>query len=194
VKTFSIEELLSADATKMAALRALAGLALPDAWLAAGFVRNFVWDALHGYPPTPLNDLDVIVSDSQDSEGVRGREAQAELLNQLQEHQWQVTSQALMHLRNGDRPYLDCADAMSFWPEIETASGARINRADGIEVNAPFGLDSLMAGRITANPKRAREIFLDRVRSKRWLQQWPRLELTDPRAAQALKSMDKKSP
>ena len=35
------------------------------AWLAAGFIRNLVWDQQHGYlRPTPLPDIDVIYLDA----------------------------------------------------------------------------------------------------------------------------------
>lgn len=37
------------DRWRMAALRQAREAALPDWWLAAGFVRNLVWDRLHGY-------------------------------------------------------------------------------------------------------------------------------------------------
>jgi len=90
-----------------------------------------------------------------------------------------------MHLRNGDRPYRDCADALTFWPEIETAVGVRLDGDGDIELLAPFGIDSLLAGRLTANPKRDRSIFLDRIRSKRWLDTWPDLELSHAWVAEA---------
>lgn len=52
---------LGADPVRCGLLAVPADLQLPDAWLAAGFVRNRVWDRLHGYPePIPLADLDVI--------------------------------------------------------------------------------------------------------------------------------------
>lgn len=183
MKTASINSLLKNDPSRMTALRAVATLDLPDAWLAAGFVRNLVWDALHGYSPTPLNDLDVIFFDPCDSDGARAWRAKADLKSQLPGHQWQVKNQALMHVRNGDRPYRDCEDAMRFWPEIETAVAARIDDAGQVELLAPFGTASLMAGRLTANSKRDRELFLDRLRSKQWLQRWPGLRLTDERVA-----------
>ena len=56
-----ISRLLKASTTHHEALRIVAALDLPDCWIAAGFVRNLVWDHLHGIsPPTPLNDIDVI--------------------------------------------------------------------------------------------------------------------------------------
>ena len=55
-----IRQWLREDEARMAALKVLAAVAPSDAWLAAGFVRNLVWDRLHGYSvSTPLNDLDV---------------------------------------------------------------------------------------------------------------------------------------
>jgi hypothetical protein len=181
-----LETLLRADPVRVSALQALSALGLPDAWLAAGFVRNAVWDARHGYPSTPLNDVDVIFFDSMDADGDRARRAERALAERLPELRWQVRNQARMHSRNDDRPYRDCADAMSFWPEIETAVGARLDGDGEIELLAPFGTGSLLAGRLTANPKRARATFFDRVRSKRWLEIWPRLELADAWAAEAL--------
>lgn len=57
----AIEQWLANDEKRMQALRIAASYNLPDWWLAAGFVRNLVWDQLHGYAqPTPLNDLDLI--------------------------------------------------------------------------------------------------------------------------------------
>jgi hypothetical protein len=34
----------------MRVLRAVAAQRLPDGWVGAGFIRNAVWDALHGVP------------------------------------------------------------------------------------------------------------------------------------------------
>jgi len=78
-----IVSILSADPLRVSALRAVAILELPDAWLAAGFVRNAVWDARHGYPPTPLNDLDVIFFDAEDPDGDRARRTQEELMQRM---------------------------------------------------------------------------------------------------------------
>ena len=52
---------------RMAMLRAVASLRLPDAWVAAGAVRNAVWDSLHEYrTSTPLSDIDVVWFDPDD--------------------------------------------------------------------------------------------------------------------------------
>ncbi len=165
------------DSQRLQALSCLARLNLPDAWIAAGFVRNCVWDALHGYAPTPLNDIDVIYYDASDSNGILGQEAQAYLCAQASSWRWQVKNQALMHFRNQDRPYLNCEDAMTYWPEQETAVAVRLTAEEKLEILAPFGLSSLLAGQITYNPRRSLVFFRNRIESKGWLSQWPRLQV-----------------
>ena len=49
-----IEELMFLDQQRMEMLKVVAGLALPDCCIAAGFVRNLVWDHLHGNPPKQI--------------------------------------------------------------------------------------------------------------------------------------------
>lgn len=169
---------LKADAYRMQALAVLAQLPLADALIAAGFVRNLVWDHLHGYQsPTPLQDLDVIYFDRSDCGVARDRQLEAQL-QALWPAPWSVKNQARMHRRNGDAPYQSSADAMRYWPEVETAVGARL--ADNGEplLVAPLGLDSLFAGDITLNPNRPKPVdFQQRLNAKGWLTTWPKLRL-----------------
>lgn len=173
---------LSADPVRYGLLAALADLNLPDAWLAAGFVRNLVWDRLHGHAePTPLADLDVIYFDAADCRPERDREIEALLAAQAPGWPWSVKNQARMHLRNGDRPYRHCRDAMAHWPEVETALAARLTPAGAIEVISPFAQSGLFALHLTPNPWRPRpEAFRQRVATKGWLGRWPRLRIQAP--------------
>jgi hypothetical protein len=42
-------------------------LKLPDGYIAAGYIRNRVWDHLHGFTErTPLNDVDVVYFNPHD--------------------------------------------------------------------------------------------------------------------------------
>jgi uncharacterized protein len=175
---------IAADAERMAALAEAAALDLPDWCLAAGFVRNLAWDRL--YRPgrtTPLNDLDLIYFDPDDSRPARDRELEMRLRSQSG-RPWSVKNQARMHLRNQDPPYRSCADAMRYWPEIETAVGVRLGLADGeLSLVAPFGVDALFAGTITLNPHRPKPaVFRQRLAEKRWLAHWPGLRLAGDEA------------
>ena len=59
-----ILKIISKDKWQMHVLGLVRDLGLPDWWIGAGFVRNKVFDYLHGYKKrTPLNDVDVIYFD-----------------------------------------------------------------------------------------------------------------------------------
>ncbi len=175
--TKQVIDLVLSDPLRVQALEALHSLDIEYAYLAAGFVRNCVWDALHDKPKaTPLNDVDVIYFDQHSSS-----EHQFQIEQQLQkimpQLNWEVRNQALMHHKNGDRPYRDCVDAMSFWPEQETAVAIRKVAANEYQLVTAFGVQSLLGGFITPNPKRELAVCLARVKQKQWLAQWPRLTL-----------------
>ena len=62
-----IADIIAQDPVGMKQLRAVRMLALPDWCIAAGFVRNRVWDHLHGIaPPRPPADIDVLYYDATD--------------------------------------------------------------------------------------------------------------------------------
>ncbi len=172
-----LQQLIQADQQRMAILRKVAALQLPDCWVAAGFVRNLVWDHLHGYDATPLNDVDVIYYDIKHKDIEHSHQVQTQLCRQSPEINWEVKNQAIMYQRNGHAPYTDTADAMSYWPEKETAVGVRLGDEGGIDIIAPWGIESLFAGHITYNPKRERSLFNARIAGKKWLQRWSKLKV-----------------
>ena len=135
-----------------------------------------VWDYLHG-KATPLNDIDVVFFDSEDPENTRAREAEIFLSNEHPEFKWEVRNQALMHLRNKDKPYINTIDAMSYWPEKETAIAASISNEGKVSIASAFGLESLKLGKITYNNRRPIDTFKSRLCSKQWLKTWPNLQV-----------------
>ena len=174
----SITQLILKDTKRLRLLKLLASLDLKDAYIAAGFVRNMVWDELHQKTePTALNDVDVVFFDESDIDNSLAKVALARLQNLDNTVFWQVKNQALMHVKNQDKPYLSTAHAMRYWPEKETAIGVRINQFQKIEVLAPFGTHSLYKGVISHNPNRDKAVFLERVSNKGWLDTWPKLRI-----------------
>ena len=106
------------DARMMRTLRTVRDLQLPDWWIAAGFLRNKVWDILHEYhEPTPLNDVDVVYFDERNADEDDDSEWERRLKRIDPSTPWSVKNQARMHLRNGHSPYESATDAMSRWPE-----------------------------------------------------------------------------
>ncbi len=174
-------EWINSDRERLNAVTLAAELGLKDWCIAAGFIRNLVWDKLHDYNEnSALNDIDLIYFDS----ALNSKEEDTELEYLLRSRSnlpWSVKNQARMHIRNGDQPYECTEDAMRFWTEIETAIGVKLNSKGEMELIAPFGLESLFANTITVNPHRSKlEDFEHRLRSKDWLKRWPKLRVEYP--------------
>ena len=146
--------------------------------MAAGFVRNLVWDHLHNKPvSTPLNDIDVIYFDADEADNNMYLKYEKTLTILMPQVNWEVRNQAKMHARNGDQPYQNILDSMSYWPEKETAVAIRKIDHNQYECISAFGLDSLFNYCITHNPKRNIDIFEGRLNSKDWLIKWPMLKV-----------------
>lgn len=175
-----LRAVLGADPWRMAILRLLRPLGLPDGWAAAGFMRDAVWDHLHGHAPSvPTGDIDIIWFDATRTDPALDRQIEAQLTALRPDVDWSVKNQARMHLRNQDAPYADAADAMRHWPETATAIGVRLTPDERLEINAPFGLDDLFGLRLVPDPAflgARRAIFNERVRAKDWLARYPLLQ------------------
>jgi len=176
-KSRRLVELIRKDAYRMSILSDVSRLPLKNCYVAAGFVRNLVWDHLHQKEATELNDIDVIFFDQDKRAQAKGERAASDLKRVSPGVNWQLKNQAVMHLRNHHSPYKSIADAMSYWPEKETAVAVKISGNGLISLVAPYGLDSLFRGEITQGDKVDRRVFEQRVENKRWLISWPKLKI-----------------
>lgn len=174
-----IISILRADRRRWHLLGVVATLDLPDGWIGAGFIRNAVWDHLHGRPPSPpQGDVDVIWFDSDQTDPALDRLHEARLAESEPSVVWSVKNQARMHSRNVDPPYASTVDAMRHWPETATAVAARRHGDELCEVAAPLGLGDLfgLVLRPTTNfVEMKRSIYDERLRSKKWVGRWPLL-------------------
>ncbi len=168
--------LISKDPFRLEILKIVSQLNLPDCWVAAGFVRNLVWDHLHG-TTTPLSDIDVIYYCTKNRSPHADLAIEKKLNQSHVKALWSVKNQARMHSRNGDLPYQNCLHAMSYWPEKQTAIAVRLDSNCEIELLHCFGLDELYSRKITHNPKREKAIFEQRVLDKGWLKTWSQLSV-----------------
>ncbi|HWX01614.1 nucleotidyltransferase family protein [Collimonas sp.] len=181
--------LLRADPERRRLIALVRTLELPDCWIAAGFVRNAVWDWLHDRPPSPLSgDVDVIWFAPCGNGAENDRQLEHRLLELDSSIAWSVKNQSRMHVRNGDAPYLCSSDAMRYWPETATAVAVRCGSHGNLELAAPFGLHDLYQAIVrptTRFSEEKRNLFDQRLRDKRWLLHWPLLrveENPEPRA------------
>lgn len=164
-------------------LREVAALQLPQGRIAAGMVRNAVWDVLHQRAPSlhPRSDVDVIYFDPTQLSPEREVALEATLRVRHPEVVWQVRNQARMHLRNGDPAYCDCYDALRYFPEVATAVSARLVDDGSVLVDAPLGLADLFALVVRPTPHFANrlDVYRARLASKDWAQRWPKLRFLD---------------
>jgi hypothetical protein len=175
--------LVAADAWMMAALGAVAGLGLPDAWIGAGFLRGAVWDRLHGYGSrTPLDDIDVVYFDPETLDPAAELALETRLGGLLPGLPWEVRNQARMHLRNGDAPYRSSADALAHWLETPTAVALRLNDGGDLELLAPLGTEDLLDLVVRPTPHARRHehrlaAYRERVTRKNWPAKWPKMRV-----------------
>lgn len=176
----TISNLIKSDPWRMEALRAVRTLELPDWLIGAGFVRNLVWDNLHGYKKqTPLSDIDVAYFDPTNLDEASEKEFETRL-KKIMDENWSVTNQARMAgINHFHREYTSTADAISHWPETATAIGVRLDNNDNIKLIAPYGTDDLtnLVLRMTPDLGDGREYFLKRIEKKQWLTKWPKLQI-----------------
>jgi hypothetical protein len=157
----------------------------PDWLVGAGVIRNIVWDHLHGFrEPTPLADVDVIFFDANDLSPERDRAVQEQLTALQGDVAWEATNQAAVHLWYEDvfglpvTPFHSSEEAVSTWPETATCVAVRLLTNDELYVVAPCGLDDLFGMILRRNRRRVtRELFLQRLQSKRIKEKWPLVQV-----------------
>lgn len=190
MKSIDIIRLIENDTMRMNILRDVASLGLPDWWIGAGFVRNCVWDYLHGYKvSSPLNDVDVIYFDMSDFtaqeavlESTPREDNYQELLRKKNSNvMWSVTNQARMHIFHNDQQYQSSEDALAHWVETATCIGVRLNKDNTLELIAPYGLDDLtqLIVRPTPYHKDNLDEFYNRIEKKKWLTLWAKLHVVE---------------
>lgn len=180
----TLQQLLLNDPIRMKALYAARALTLHDGWIGAGFVRDAVWDSLHGYGQRPVSgDVDVVWFDAECANPTHDSDREEKLRQQAPEFNWSVKNQARMHQRNGNDPYHSTENALLYWPETATAVAVRVGERTAIEIIAPYGLDDLFELRLRPTPPFEHEklaVFRQRVVTKRWLERYPLLQLIVP--------------
>jgi hypothetical protein len=178
----AIADIIAQDPVAVKQLRAVRELGLPDWCIAAGFVRNRVWDHLHGiFPPRAPVDIDVIYFDAGDVSPEREAAFERRLDGLLPGLPWQVRNQARMHVWKNVPPHRDTADAMTYWLETVTGIGVRLEADDTFSVIAPLGTNDLLnlCCRPTAFGRSRLHEYQARVEAKRWRELWPRVNFID---------------
>lgn len=165
----------------MAILTIIRDLELKDSWLAAGSIRNFIWNLLSDKPAFDREtDVDVIFFDPEVS-----YEETLAIENKLREdfpqYQWELKNQAYMHQHSPHtEPYANSCDAMSKYPERCTAIGLRLHADTTLELFAPYGLEDILNFQVAPtlhfleNEDRMK-LYQQRLSKKNWQVKWKNL-------------------
>lgn len=176
-----ILERLGQDQAIREILEVIRSLELKDFWLAAGSVRNFIWNILSGQPGFDAEtDVDVIFFDSTVSYE-KTLQLEMELRKAFPAYSWELKNQVYMHIHSPNtQPYTSSKDAMSKYPECCTAIGLRLLEDNQLELFAPYGLADIRAFQVRPTPHfladaERKKLYMERLSKKNWKAKWPQL-------------------
>jgi uncharacterized protein len=160
----------------MVALAVAREVDAPDWLIAAGAIRDAVWDDRHGRRLTVApRDVDVCYFDPSDLAPERDRAVERELRARAPHLPWQATNQVAVHLwylrAYGIEvaPLRSCAESVATFPETATCVGVRLDAEAEVTVVAPHGLDDLFGCVCRHNATRApADVYVRRVSEKGW--------------------------
>lgn len=179
-----LQALFVQDEELMGILRIIAELDLQDSWLAAGTLRNYVWNVLSGEAGlAQASDLDVVFYDINVSYD-ETLALQQDLQQRYPAYQWEIKNQVYMHSHSPNTlPYQNARDAVSKYPERCTAIAARLKN-DELELFLPYGGDDIVNFVVQPTPhfledKKRMQVYRERLAKKDWQEKWPNLQLFD---------------
>ena len=169
----------------MKALKDVRKLKLPDWYIAAGAIRNTVWNYFHGYPTTSNhNDVDVVYFDAKDMKGTKEKIFEQKLRKVNPHLNWEIINQARTHLFECQlgklRPAVKSScESIAYWSETPTCIGIRLEDDNSLTICSPHGLYDLLHLIVHPIPLPNRNISLykKRVSGKNWSTIWPKLKI-----------------
>ena len=178
-----LTDLVSSDPWIMDLLRAVRGIHLPKWCIAAGVIRNKVWDHLHGYSQRTLPaDIDVLFFDRGRTDATYEAEIESRLSAIVPGVRWEAVNQATVHFYTKDSPYESIEQAMSRWADPVTAVGVHLTDEEQLVILAPFGLRDLFGLVVRPNlvAPDAAAVYRERMTAKRWTERWPKVTIFWP--------------
>ncbi len=179
-----ILNLISRDRWMMDVLHTAEQLKLPEWLIGGGFVRNKVWNYLHGYNKPDINTEDIdLVYYNQNGNDENADKKLSEALKTKTGLNWEVVNEAYAHQWYTIKPppYTSSLDAVSKWPETATCIGVKTEN-EKLELIAPYGIEDLVNLIIRPNPAfidkgNVKNVVVERIKKKQWLEKWPKLKL-----------------
>ena len=165
----------------MTILTIIRDLDLKDSWLAAGSVRNFIWNLLSDKSPFDREtDVDVIFFDP-DISYEETVSIEKKLREDFPQYHWELKNQVYMHLHSPHTvPYTSSCDAMSKYPEQCTAIGLRLHADATLELFVPYGIEDIFNFHVSPTPhfldnEDRMKLYQERLSKKNWQEKWENL-------------------
>jgi len=177
-----LTDLVQLDPWIMDLLRAVRAIHLQDWCIAAGVIRNKVWDHLHGHGDrTTPADIDVLFYDRY-TDATYEADVESRLAAAVPGVRWEAVNQAIVHSYTKEAPYASIEEAMSRWADPVTAVGVHLTPEEQVVIRAPFGLRDLFGLIVRPNlvTPDAAAVYRERMTTKRWIERWPRLTILWP--------------
>jgi hypothetical protein len=175
-----LRHMIGTDVQLLTLLVCVRDIGLKEWCIAAGAVRNRVWQALHGQTSLLAeHDVDVCYFDATVSPA-HAQAVQNALVAAMPEVCWEVVNQAYAHHFNGLAAVHSLVEGLASWPETATAVGAWLDESGQVQILSPLGLEDLFELRLRRNPAFAdAAVFQQRITQKQWQRHWPLLTIQD---------------
>ncbi|WP_125581936.1 nucleotidyltransferase family protein [Levilactobacillus cerevisiae] len=181
-----VQAIITANPELMHILELIRDCHLKQGALAAGSIRNTVWQVLSGQPVALLSDIDVVFFDPE-RPASDDLKIYAHLTELAPQYQWQVKNEVYMaHYNFPDAPeFTSVADAIGHFIEVPTCIGAYLDEdGETVRLIAPHGVADLVHFRCRPIPFYQQDaqhlaLFRQRMAAKQWQKTWPRLVVSE---------------
>lgn len=165
----------------MTILTIIRDLDLKDSWLAAGSVRNFIWNLLSDKSPFDRETDVYVIFFDPDISYEETVSIEKKLREDFPQYHWELKNQVYMHLHSPHTvPYTSSCDAMSKYPEQCTAIGLRLHADATLELFVPYGIEDILNFQVSPTPhflenEDRMKLYQERLSKKNWQEKWKNL-------------------
>jgi len=175
-----LARVIGADDWMMEVLAVAEGLALPDWWIGAGFLRNKVWNVIEGKDAEPTRDVDLVYFNAHDRQAETDWAYDQQLKAAYSFAEWEVRNQARMHYVNNLAPFISTEDGIAHWTETATCVAVKLEDSK-LRFLFCYGTHDLFG--LIARPTpyivgtKLMHLFNDRLAKKQWREKWPDIRI-----------------
>jgi len=174
-----IIDLVKSDKWMMDVLQEAEKLNLSGWMIGAGFLRNKVWDYLHGIKRdiADTNDIDLVYLNKENISEENDNNL-SEKMSGTFGLRWEIINQAYTHKWYNHEPYSTTEEGISHWVETPTCVAVTLENGEPVII-APHGINDLVNLKVKPSPSSSDnlDLFYKRIEDKKWLSKWPKLEV-----------------